>query len=340
MKTTKRLIYGLICIAVFSLIFCGCKVADTKVVVSDAFTSNWDGSGADPGEILPNVTAFYLPAKEYRGLVGYLTADRIPDVTVRFKIEDSRDNSWIQIGPDLTTNSDGIAKLNSLRNYIPADILALAPIELRLMAEVECDDGWSKDQEGVLNILSNDTSANPDVLFTDHDNTIHATGGANTILDYIDFVNMFGYDWPYVDCYVKDIIPDILDRADIVIITGQPESLRPLTRDQMVKHFSPDGTRTVPIIVKADMNYAESSDYKAAAITILRNLYGAEHCLAMVGDTASEDGYGALASGVEYIPFQINQALLQDSLEIGGGFGSVDPDDIAWDWQNVYSRIF
>ncbi|MFZ5563827.1 MAG: hypothetical protein ACOZBW_07210 [Thermodesulfobacteriota bacterium] len=340
MKTTGRLIYGLVCIVVFSMIFFGCKVADTKAVVSDAFTSNWDGSGVDPGEILPNVTAFYLPAKEYRGLVGYLTASRISDVTVRFKIEDPRDNSWIQIGPDLRTNSDGIAKLNSLRNYIPADILDLAPIELRLMAQVKCDDGWSEDKEGVLNILSNDTSANPDVVFTDHDNTIHATGGANTISDYIDFVNMFGYDWPYVDCYVKDIIPDILDRADMVIITGQPESVRPLTRDQMVNHFSPDGTRTVPIIVKADMDYAESADYKAAAITILRNLYGAEHCLAMVGDTASEDGYGALASGVEYIPFQIKHLVFPDSLDIGGGFDPVDPDDIAWDWRNVYSRLF
>ncbi len=339
MKITQRLIYVLVCIAIFSMIFPGCRVSDTRVVVSDGFTSNWDGSGADPGEILPNVTAFYLPLKDYRGLIGYLTASRISDVTVRFKIEDPRNNTWIQIGPDLTTNSNGIAKLDSLRNYIPADILDLAPIELRLMAKVECRDGWSEDQEGVLNILSNDTSANPDVLFTDHDNTIHATGGANTILDYIDFVNMFGYDWPYVDWYVKDVLPDILDRADVVIITGQPESVRPLTRDQMVKHFSPDGTRTVPIIVKADLNYAESADYKAAAITTLRNLYGAEHCLAMVGDTASEDGYGALASGVEYIPFQIMK-LLQDSLAIGGGFDPVDPDDIAWDWRDVYSRIF
>ncbi|MEW6078470.1 MAG: hypothetical protein AB1724_11705 [Thermodesulfobacteriota bacterium] len=339
MKINKRLIYGLVFIILSAVVLFGCKVEDTKVVVSDAFTSNWNGSGANPGEILPNVTVFYLPAKEYRGLIGYLTAERIPDVTVRFKILDPRNNTWIQIGPNLTTNSNGIAKLNSLRNYIPAGILALAPIELRLMAEVQCDDGWSKDQEGVLNILSNNKSVNPDVLFTDHDNTIHATGGANTILDYIDFVNLFGYDWPYVDRYVKDILPDILARADIVIITGQPESVRPLTRDQMVKHFSPNGTRTVPIIVKADLNYAESSAYKAAAITILRDLYGVEHCLAMVGDTASEDGYGALASGVEYIPFQIMK-LLQDSYEIGGGFAPVDPDDIAWDWQNVYSRIF
>lgn len=340
MKTTRRLIYGLVCIAVFSMIFLGCRVNDTKVVVSDGFTSNWDGTGADPGEILPNVTAFYLPLKEYRGLIGYLTASRISDVTVRFKIEDPRDNTWIQIGPDLTTNSDGIAKIDSLRNYIPADILALAPIELRLMAKVQCSDGWSKDQEGVLNILSNDTSANPDVVFTDHDNTIHATGGANTISDWLDFINLFGYDWPYVDCYVKDIIPDILDRADMVIITGQPESVRPLTRDQMVNHFSPDGTRTVPIIVKADMDYAASADYKAAAITTLRNLYGPEHCLAMVGDTACEDGYGALASGVEYIPFQIKHLLFPDSLDIGGGFDPVAPDDIAWDWRDVCSRLF
>ena len=141
MKTTRRLIYGLVCIVACSMIFFGCKVADTKVVVSDAFTSNWNGSGADPGEILPNVTAFYLPAKDYRGLVGYLTAQRIPDVTARFKIQDPRNNTWIQIGPNFTTNSDGIAKLNSLRNYIPVGILALAPIELRLMAEVQCDDG-------------------------------------------------------------------------------------------------------------------------------------------------------------------------------------------------------
>lgn len=339
MKIAKRLIYVLVCMAVFSMIFPGCRVNDTKVVVSDGFTSNWDGGGADPGEIVPNVTAFYLPMKDYRGLIGYLTASRISDVTVRFQIKDPLNSTWVQIGPDLTTNGDGIAKLDGLRKYIPAGILDLAPVELQLKAKVECSDGWSKDKEGVLTILSNDTSANPDVVFTDHDNTIHATGGGNTILDYIDFVNMFGYDWPYVDRYVKDILPDILDRADVVIITGQPESVRPLTRDQMVNHFSPDGTRTVPIIVKADFNYAESSDYKAAAISTLRNLYGAEHCLAMVGDTASEDGYGALASGVEYIPFQIMK-LVQDSLAIGGGFGSVDPDDIAWDWQDVYSRIF
>jgi len=322
------------------MIFTGCKVDETQVIVSDAFTSNWNGSGANPGEILPNVTLFAIADKEHAALTTYFTAPRISGVAVRFSIQDPRDSRWIQIGPQLTSNSNGIAKLSSLRNYIPAGILGLAPVKLRLRAEAKCDDGWAADSQGALYILSNNTSKNPDVVFTDHDNTIHATGGDNAPSDWIDFLNLFGDDWPYVDNYVKNIIPAILDRADMVIITGQPETVRPLTREQMVKHFSKNGERTVPIIVKTDMNYGESADFKEAAITILRNLYGVEHCLAMVGDTASEDGYGALASGVGYIPFQIKYLLFPDSLEIGGGFAPVDPEDIAYDWQNVYSRMF
>lgn len=342
MKISKRLIFGMVCTVLFSMILIGCDatVDSTAVVVSDAFTSNWDGSGADPGEMLPNVHLFKIPDKKNASLITYLTASKISNLTVRFSIRDPRNNSWVQIGPELTSDSNGKVKLNSLRNKIPAGILNLAPVRLELKAEAQCKDGWAADSEGILQILSKNTSVNPDVLLTDHDNTIHATGGANSPTDWINFLNLFGNDWPYVDNYVEYVLPNILDRADVVIITGQPETVRQLTRNQMSCHFPKDGKRVVPIICKSDMDYAESSDYKAATISILRNLYGSEHCLSMVGDTASEDGYGALASGVDYIPFQIKYLLLPDSLEIGGGFNPVNPDDIADDWQEVYNRIF
>ena len=50
---------------------------------------------------------------------------------------------------------------------------------------------------------------NPPVLFTDHDNTLHATGGQNTLADWINFLNWAKNDWPLVDEFVVPSIQEL-----------------------------------------------------------------------------------------------------------------------------------
>ena len=94
----------------------------------------------------------------------------------------------------------------------------------------------------------------------------------------------------------------------------------------------------MPIIVKHDTDQSATNTFKAETIAILKNLYGDANIAAMVGDTVRQDGYGAFANSVAYVPFQIHyklSALLLDSV----GYGANRSAKHRWTWQEVIDRI-
>lgn len=94
----------------------------------------------------------------------------------------------------------------------------------------------------------------------------------------------------------------------------------------------------MPLVIKADLGCQRTKQFKENALRILKQLCGAENCIAMVGDTASKDGYGALANEIAYVPFQVDYLLHPGRLNTGG-YGWIDPDTIAWDWAEVMAAI-
>ncbi|MEA3222263.1 MAG: glycerophosphodiester phosphodiesterase [Thermodesulfobacteriota bacterium] len=322
----------------------GCKPTpeNTEVVASDGITNN--GTITEP-EILPNATVYQIANKDKKSLLKYLLADKVEGLEVQFSVWDEDSSVWIPLGDPIATDSNGRAALTELRTLIPSDILAQAPVDLPLQAKVIFEgDEYVTDDGGMIRVLSTNTEENPQVVFTDHDNTLHLTGGLNTIKDCIEFLNWAKEDWPLVDEHVVDAIGELDDEGkDIVIVSGLPTEIRALCREQVNNHFEEGSTRFIPMIIKSDLTYEHGNEFKAAALGTLKDLYGIDNeevnnSLAMVGDTVREDGYGAFANKIFYIPFQVSY-FFNLSLLDSEGYVYINPASIAWDWSQVLAFI-
>ncbi|RLF56449.1 MAG: hypothetical protein DRN27_09620 [Thermoplasmata archaeon] len=309
---------------------------DIEVVVSDGLTSN--NLNELQNEIPPGVTLYSFQHKH--PFIKYLFADKVKDVEIQFFIKYSNEN-WIRISNEpLFTDEEGKAYLPSLRNFIPKEILEMAPVDIQLKAIALFSDGSEVfDDKGLIRIVDESIESNPSILTVDHDNTLHATGGLNTIFDTIRFVNWAIKDWPVVDNYVQNAITSLHnDNTDIIIVTGLPNAIRALCREQVNINFENGGKRFIPMFIKSDLPYEHSNEYKAAALGIIQTLYGKDNFIAMVGDTVRQDGYGAYANQLQYIPFQIHYMGNPDLLDTEG-YGYIDPALIADDWSDVMEYI-
>ncbi|MCD6569155.1 MAG: glycerophosphodiester phosphodiesterase [Deltaproteobacteria bacterium] len=341
-------IFAVIILAAFVAIS-GCipTPENTEVVVSDGITNN--DRITNPDEILPNATVYQIANKDKKSLLKYLLADKVKGLEVQFYVREfgGGENDWICLADTetLITDEEGRITLPGIRQWLSEDILDKAPIDLQLRAKAIFEGGgYVTDDNGMIRILSTDTETNPQVVLTDHDNTLHLTGGLNTIKDCIEFLNWAKKDWPLVDDYVVDAIHSLHDSSkDIVIVSGMPTEIRALCREQVNNHFEDGGIRFMPIVIKSDLPYEHGNEFKAAALGILKNLYGVDseevdNSLAMVGDTVREDGYGAFANKIFYIPFQVSY-FFNLSLLDSEGYGYIDPVSIAWDWSQVMDII-
>lgn len=344
MKTTKHGFF--LWVSIFSILFMliGCKPTpeNTEVVVSDAISSN--GSVAGP-EIVPNATVYLLQNKDKKSLLKYLLADKVSDIEVQFFAREigSGEDDWIRLGDTpLYTDENGRVSMEDVgvRPWLPPAILDAAPIDLELRAKVLFEDGgFITDDMGLLRVLSSDSSDNPQVVLTDHDNTLHATGGQNSLADWVEFINWARCDWPLVDEYVVDATKELhIEGHDIVIVSGLPADIRALARSQVNRHFEDEGQRSIAFFIKNDLPFEHGNEFKAAAIGILKELYGDNNILTMVGDTVREDGYGAFFNKIFYIPFQVDY-FFNTSLLDSEGFGFIDPKSIAWNWSQVMDFI-
>ncbi len=338
-KRYRCLVWGglslLVCLWVCG---CGPTPATTEVVVSDAITSN--GPAGDP-EIPCNATVYCIPFKEKKSLLKYLTAEKVAEIEVRFyaRLLGGDAEDWIRLGDEsapLMTDAQGRVRLENLRQWLPSEFLDLAPCDLALRAEVVFEGGATvTDDDGILRLLEAETSDNPPVVFTDHDNTLHATGGQNSLADWIEFINWARDDWPLVDDQVAGVVDQLRAASqDVVIVSGMPLEIRALCRDQVRAHIEDGENRTMPLFIKSDLEFEHGYEFKAGALAILKALYGAENCRAMVGDTVREDGYGAYANRLFYIPFQVDYYLFPSLLDTQG-YGFIAPQLIAWDWLEV-----
>lgn len=293
-----------ICIAAvaFGLAGCDADPETTDVVVSDGITDN--DLAANREEVLPNVTVYKILEKDSTSFAKFLLAENIEGLGVVFCVRKFGDPDWIRLGNDvLFTDADGRATLPEIRGRLPQSILDAAPIDIQLQARIYFNETvYISDDSGLIRVLSSDKSKNPEVVLSDHDNTIHATGGQNSIADWVDFLNWAKNDWPLVDDHVDSALAELKSEGrDIVIISGMFNDIRFKCREQMNLHFENSGQRFIPIIVKEDFPYEHSNEFKKEAIHVFKEL-----CLAMVGDTVRQDGYGAIANGIQYVPFQIN----------------------------------
>lgn len=330
-----------LCTVIWVLIL-GClpTTENTVIITSDGITSS--GQSTDP-EILPNATVTMIPNKGGASLLSLLFARPVEGLDVQFyaKDWDAAEDAWVALGSPLATDENGRAALPEtpgLRGYFSGKT---PPIDLQLRARVYFEDGSQlSDDNGLIRILDGSTENNPAVLFTDHDNTLHATGGTNTLSDWMDAFSWAEEDLPLVDVYAADAVKALNDNGkDIVVVSGIPAQVRALCRQQINRHFESGGRRFIPVVIREDLAVDQVGLFKKAAIQILNQLYGAENCMAMVGDTADVDGYAALSNGVLYVPFNIKHRFNPSLLDTGG-FGDVDPDTIAWHWLDVVSGLF
>lgn len=318
---------------------CDSEPSNTDAAVSDGITDN--DLSSNRSEVLPNVTVYKMIDKNSNLFSRYLLSENVEGLGVVFCVRENESSQWQRLGDDvLFTDKNGRVTLPELRKRIPQNLLDKAPIDLQLQARIYFDKTtYISDDKGMVRVLSSDKSKNPKVIFTDHDNTIHATGGANSIQDWLDFLNFVKKDWPYVDDTVVDSFKLLrADKTDVIIVTGMHNDVRPLCREQMNLHFENSGKRYIPIIVKEDFPHEESNIFKKDAISVLKELYGKDNCLAMVGDTVRQDGYGAVSNDVLYVPFQINYELAPSLLDTVG-YGSIDPEIIAKTWEEVLFDI-
>jgi glycerophosphoryl diester phosphodiesterase len=334
------------------IIISGCLPTpeNTEIIVSDGITSN--GDITEP-EIAPNATVYQIEQKEKQSFFKFILGKKLSGMQVQFYARQvgSGDDAWVQLGDGpVVTDSKGKASLDGLRKWLTGFPLCSAPYDLQLRADVLFSSGKTvSDSMGIVRVLASPNNpcmldmiprANPQVVISDHDNTIHATGGLNSIADVINFLNFTKGDWPLVDDYVVPSVKKLRDEGkDFVIVTGMPLEARALCRQQMINHFEPATPRSILIFVKDDMPYTETFEYKAETLGIIKKLYGDGKVLAMVGDTPHEDGYGAIANGIFYIPFKVNyftQPLKDLDTQ---GFGFIVPDSIAWDWSQVTADI-
>lgn len=328
-------------IVFFAALLSGCDKDDYAVVVSDGITNTASAVGND--EILPNATVYHMKDKDKASLLKFVTAEKVEGVEIRFFARQlGTDDDWFRLGAPgspLYTDQDGKVRLPEIRPWLPESVLALAPVDLQLRARAYYRDEYVEDALGMIRVLDDQVANNPAAVVSDHDNTLHRTGGANSVFDWIEFVNWVGSDWPLIDGFVVDAVNGLMDNGrDLLVVSGLPGDLRHLCREQMISHFEKSGERRIPIVVKKDLDYEDGNYFKAEALRIISGLYGEEKLVAMVGDTAREDGYGALANGVTYIPFQIDYYLDPGLLDTGG-VGEIEISDISWDWLDVMNRI-
>ncbi len=337
------------------IIISGCLPTpeNTEIVVSDGITSN--GDSTEP-EIAPNATVYQIEQKDKQSFFKFILGKKLSGMQVQFYARPvgSGDDAWIQLGDaPVITDSKGKASLDGLRKWLTGFALCSAPLDLQLRADVLFSGGKTvSDTMGLVRVLGSQNSLcvelnldsiprpNPQIVVSDHDNTLHATGGLNSITDVINFLNFTKGDWPLVDEYVVPSVKKLRDEGkDFIIVTGMPLETRALCRQQMINHFEAGTLRTIPIIVKSDLPYAETNEYKAAALGTIKKLYGDGKVLAMVGDTPHEDGYGAIANRIFYIPFKVNYFLNPMKDLDTQGFDFITPDSIAWDWSQVMADI-
>ncbi|BCS94450.1 hypothetical protein DSLASN_00820 [Desulfoluna limicola] len=316
---------------------------NTIIVVSDGVT----GEGAGANEILPNAIVYKVADKESEFFAKLLTAEKVEGANVQFYARSSEGSEWVKLGGEYTTGEDGKVALDGLGSYLAAkNLLNPGVLQLKARASHPLDTSlFVEDSLGIVRVLAEypdegeGDNPNPQVIFADHDNTVHATGGLNAIQDWINFLNVTKGDWPYVDDKVKGELDAHLEAGkDLVLITGMSPEIRYLCRQQMIDHFEKGNTRAIPIIVKEDLPYPHSPEFKAECLKTLKHLYGASKCLAMVGDTVRQDGYGAIANDIFYIPYQVNYEpdfwLLDTE-----GYGWIHPDTVVNNWEDVMQRI-
>ena len=317
------------------------NASQIRVVVSDGITRR--GSAGAKQEILPNATVYAVAAGADDSLINYVTAKRVAGAPVQFYYRQStvgQPGEWRKLGGLLVSGSDGRVRLSELAPLIADDVFTglQGEADLQLKAEIVAPGGLVSDEKGLVRILAGSPRLNRRVILTDHDNTLHETGGPNTPEDMLDSANCLKKEWPLVDATAPAEVSGWLNAGnDMIIVTGMSENMRAKAREQMGLHFE-GGCRRVPIIVKHDTDQSATNTFKAETIAILKNLYGDGNIAAMVGDTVRQDGYGAFANSVAYVPFQIHyklNALLLDSI----GYGAIDPQSIAWTWQEVIDRI-
>ena len=338
----------------FIVIISGCLPTpeNTEIVVSDAITSN--GDITEP-EITPNATVYQIEKKDKQSFFKYILGKKLSGMQVQFYARLSgSDHEWIQLGGGtVTTDSKGKASLDGLRKWLTGFDLASAPFDLQLRADVIFSDGSTvSDDMGLVKVLrgpdysptdsnvEDELGVNPQVVISDHDNTLHATGGLNSIADAVNFLNFTKSDWPLVDEYAVPSVKQLRSEGkDFIIVTGMPQECRALCRQQMINHFEASPDRSILIFVKDDLTYEETFEYKEASLGIIKGLYGEDKVLAMVGDTPHDDGYGAIANRIFYIPFKVNY-FMQPLKDLDTqGFGFITPDSIAWDWSQVMADI-
>ncbi len=337
--------FGKLWVLIFMLAFmavlpgCDEDPETTEAVVSDGITDN--DLAANRPEVLPQVTVYKVLDKNCTSFAKYLLSENIDGLGVVFCVRKFGDTAWIRLGSDVIyTDEDGHATLPELRKRLPKAILDAAPIDVQLQARVYFDSQtYVSDDLGLVRVLSADKSRNPEVVYTDHDNTLHATGGQNSIEDWIDFLNWAKNDWPLVDDTVVSAVAELKsENRNLVIVSGMSGDIRFKCREQMNLHFENGGRRFIPLITKDDFPYEDSQVFKREAIHILKDLYGSVKSLAMVGDTVRQDGYGAIANAVQYVPFQVHYTLAPGLLDTEG-FGAIDPASICDTWRNVLDAI-
>jgi glycerophosphoryl diester phosphodiesterase len=325
---------------------------NTEIVVSDGITSN--GESTEP-EIAPNATVYQIEKKDKQSFLKYLLSKKLEGMNVQFyaKPIGSGDDAWIKLGDPVVTDKNGKAALPGLRRWLTSLSLGSAPMDLQLKADVIFADGRTvSDAMGLARVLNSTNSAfmdpnldrltrdNPQVVVADHDNTLHATGSLNSIADVINFLNFTKNNWPVIDQYAVPSVQKLLnDGKDFIILTAMPHEARAICRQQMINHFETASQRTIPIFVKTDLAFENTNEYKAAGLGILKKLYGEGKVLAMVGDTVREDGYGAIANRIFYIPFKVNY-FMQPLKDLDTqGFGFIMPENIAWNFSEVMDDI-
>jgi len=339
MKVRHGLFVVLMVLVSFGIVGCDSDLTpeNTVIVVSDGVTGGPDGVG----EVLPNAMVYKVADAAKVSFADLVVAEKVEGAHVVFAVRAFGETDWVPLMDEaILTDGDGRARLSSLKDRLPVSYLDAAPVTLQLQGRVYFSETeYAADDLGIIRVLSEDAELNPGMIAADHDNTIHATGGLNALQDWVDFLNVFQGDWPYVDDEVETVILALMDEGnDLVIVTGMFPELRYACRAQMVSHFEKGTHRTIPIIVKEDMLFEHSNTYKKECLKILKDLYGGDNARAMVGDTVRQDGYGAIANGIFFIPFQVHYEpgfwLLDTE-----GYGWIHPDTIAKDWGEVAAKL-
>ncbi len=314
-----------------------------RVLVSDGITRK--GAFGAGEEIIPYAVVYALSNAKSDNALGYLLAKKVEGALVQFSYKNQELGvlaRWRKLGEPLITDGKGLAVQKCLSPYLSEacfpTLMFPEQKDILLKAEVILPEKTVTDDNAFIRVLSTYEDLNHDAILTDHDNTLHETGGSNTLNDVIDAAHVLKKEWPVMDaCVVREVEGWMDEGNDLVIVSGLPHQLRGKAREQMTLHFN-DSPRRIPMILEKDTPYDDMREFKAGIIKTLKNLYGGSHVKAMVGDTVSQDGYGALANGVFYAPYMVNYKANPDRLDTIG-YGKIDPNTIAMDWSEVMEMI-